>query len=295
MSFQDLESGSQRTTCHSQTDHEESSYQHDIKVNIQKMQETARLINEQIERAQKTCMSQRVKESLNKYLQSSHKIARETEQLFRDWTVHLAGEPGARHKKKFAYEKLETTFKDEVANLRDAPRRALAVRKKTATTKLPCNASSGVGLNSCQDHSRLPGEEEHCLLAASRKVRFSSQDEVMALPSLDRTEDTKGARDFLVTSDVQEETCSFSRTAGSKNRTERRRLEFERLCCAFALAMLVMYFMLAHHLHPQSLSLTKIAGIPSWSPTGATPPGQQALILDNFMRRSLRCWGMQLL
>jgi hypothetical protein len=63
---------------------------------------------------------------------------RSTEQLFRDWTVHLAGEPFERQRKKLSYEKLRATFDEEVQHVRDVVRRqeALAADSRTVHSRI---------------------------------------------------------------------------------------------------------------------------------------------------------------
>eukprot|EP00913_Durusdinium_trenchii_P005431 g5063.t1 len=65
---------------------------------------------------QMSYLSKRNTESLEGFLERSQQLSQETERLFRDWTVHLAGEPGERHRKKFSYEKLQRAFEQEVSH-----------------------------------------------------------------------------------------------------------------------------------------------------------------------------------
>lgn len=291
MSFQDLEYGSQKNSCASkmqpkQWHHEESSYEHRIKVNIQKMQESARLASEQLERAQRTRMSKRMNENLNQALERSQELARETEQDFRDWTIHLAGEPRVRHVRKFAYEKLEKAFKEEVASLKDARRRAVAIHKKAADAELLCSGPGSPAHESFHGHTPAPSEEERCLLAALENVRLSSIDEndstILALKRAEIMKQIQGQHFVSIDAHVEKHSSNVKFVGREvKENNERRRSQFERLCCALTISMIVMYFMLMHHLHPRSISLMKLGGF-NLEPASMAPSAHQPLILHSW-------------
>merc|ERR1712196_256350 len=116
------------------------------------------------------------------HLRKSEELARETEQFFRDWTVLLAGEPRDRHKKKFAFEKLEKTFKDEVTAFKCICRRAMAARKRAADIELLSNTSS-----SSSDQSPTNEEVDSLLGKGGGEVdqRQSQEDVVMMQQQLD--------------------------------------------------------------------------------------------------------------
>lgn len=267
MSFKDLENGGQwgRSGCkmqEKQWHHEESSCEQHIKANIQKLRESARLAGEQLERSQRIRVSKRMWDSLNKALERSQALVLETEQLFRDWTVHLAGELRVRHKKKFAYDKLEKAFREEVANLDHARRLAIVADKKVVDVD---------GHGESEEHrSSLPSDA------------LIGEDDV-AILALERSEVMKQFQcQKFVTIEPPAGTLSMGKTmegGGSTETTDRRRSQFERLCSGFALAMLIMYFALAHHLHPLSASLTKLASF-RFDFTNGAPPRQQSLILE---------------
>jgi len=279
MSFQDLEFGAQRTSCTAkaqlrQWDREDSSCEQQIKVNIQKMQESVRLANEHLERTQRMRVSKRTIDTLNKALDRSQDLVKETEQLFRDWIVHLAGEPRVRHIKKFVYEKLERSFKEEVSNLKAASRCATAAHK----------AAVNIEARGSMEKSYFPSEEEHCLLAGSEGRRLSTlgEDDVTIL-ALQRAEGQQVMSLKSIPAEVLSRPLgAISYRKEPKANAERRRSPFERLCCGFGLAMIMIYFMaVLHHLHPHCVSLLRLAGVtPESVSAGASV--HQSLILDRL-------------
>merc|ERR1711908_27935 len=86
-----------------------------------------------------------------------------------------------------------------------------------------------------------------------------------------------------------------SRTASSKGKSDRRRSEFERICCALALAMVVMYLLLSHHLHPRNISLMPIAGFNSEPQSYTRSTVQPAFIIETSALTDRKGWGIQLL
>jgi hypothetical protein len=139
---------------------EESTFERSIKANIQQMQENVRKAAAQLDSAQRSHISRRMGESLDKALERSRELSQETERLFRDWTVHLAGEPTERHRKKFSFEKLQRTFEDEVVHLKDVARRAVAAQQEALNAErssqmaIECNAM-------CEEQCPSPcGEEQ---------------------------------------------------------------------------------------------------------------------------------------
>eukprot|EP00927_Polykrikos_kofoidii_P079487 TRINITY_DN7626_c0_g1_i4.p1 TRINITY_DN7626_c0_g1~~TRINITY_DN7626_c0_g1_i4.p1 ORF type:complete len:305 (-),score=52.56 TRINITY_DN7626_c0_g1_i4:140-1054(-) len=115
---------------------QDSSHERSIKANIQEMQENIRMAAEQLDRARTNVLSRRTGESLDKFLERSRILTEETEQLFRDWTVQLAGEPAERHRKRFSFEKLKKAFESEMAHLKDVVRRrAVSVKQQAADPK----------------------------------------------------------------------------------------------------------------------------------------------------------------
>lgn len=102
MSFRDLEGGPKGHGFSQQAKKrdDDSSFERSIKANIQRMQDSIRSASEQLDRASRGMMSKRVGENLDEFLTKSRDLASETEQSFRDWTIHLASEPNERHRKK---------------------------------------------------------------------------------------------------------------------------------------------------------------------------------------------------
>jgi len=276
MSFRDLEYGAQRTGCvsksqpkHESRQHEDASCEQQIKMNIQKMQESVRLAHEQLERTKRSRVSKRMCESLTKALERSQDLAQETEQLFRDWTVHLAGEPRVRHVKKFAYEKLERSFKDEVTNLKEANRHTITAYKKAVDVELRCPLENGSS----------PGDEAHCLMAGSENSHMSSigGDDlaILVLPKPAEPEMPSRARSVrMAGAELKQESA------------ERRRSQFEGICCGFTLVMVMVWLMLLHRFHFHCASLFGLAGAAPESSNVAAASAQHSgsLILDHLLR-----------
>ncbi|CAK0799467.1 unnamed protein product [Prorocentrum cordatum] len=126
-------SGGQSKLQPKQRRDEESSFERSIKANVQQMQEAT----DQLDSAQRGYLSRRISESLDTALERSRELSQETEQLFRDWTVHLAGEPSERHRKKFSFEKLQRAFEQEVMHLKDVARRAVTTQQESGAVGGP--------------------------------------------------------------------------------------------------------------------------------------------------------------
>lgn len=158
MSFGDLESGRQtKQWCG-----DDSLFEQDIKGNVQEMQESMRCAIEHLEHFRKARTSKRASDSLDKSLGKSQDLAEKTEQLFRDWTVHLAGEPAVRHKKKLSYEKLQKAFGEEADRLKAVGRQASVIRREAFCSASKSKESPGMN------------DEEHCLLSTEERQTGSS-------------------------------------------------------------------------------------------------------------------------
>lgn len=271
MSFsRDLESGGHCRSVRAQPKTwsvEGSSFEQQIRANIEGMQENVRLASEQIDRARKVCLSKRVGDSFDKSLERSQELAQETEQLFRDWTVHLAGEPTVRHKKKFSYEKLQKAFQDEVGRLKDAGRRAISVRQEALKNSQALEAMCG------DQGSSLSEDEEHCLLAPSaisevvgegvtihNRIAVEREEGIKRIQS-QVTEVNQMFRDLASivseqgqqfdTIEQQAEAASSSTKLAVKElkkTSDKHRSHFERLCCMLLMAMLVLCFVLVSNM-----------------------------------------------
>lgn len=256
---------------------EGSSFEQQIKANIQEMQENVRYAGEQLDRSRKCCLSKRIGDNVDKSLERSQELAQETEQLFREWTVHLAGEPSVRHKKKFSYEKLQKAFQDEVGRLKDAGRRAIAVRQEAFNAEgRHTSASSIECLAMCGDQGSSMSDEEHCLLAPSEVAVIGEDVAIQNRMAIERQEGIKRIQSQVTevnqmfrdlasmvsdqgqhfeTIEQQAETASSNTkdvVKELKKTSERQRSHFERLCCMLLLAMLVLCFVLVEnmpHLH----------------------------------------------
>lgn len=267
MSFQDLEGGAQRNYRAKQWCVEEvASFEQQIRTNIQQLQASVGHASEQLDRSQGARTSKRIGDSFTKSLEQGQMLTQETEQLFRDWTVHLAGEPTARHKKKFSYEKLQKAFREEVENLKEARRRASAVQVYSAGTAIECHSV-------CEDQVSSISDEEHCLLANSENHDVAVVDEFTTRIVAEREEGLKRIqaqvtdvnqmfRDLasivneqgqqFETIEQQAETASASTkqvTRELKKTVDMQRSNFDRLCCMMVSTTLVLCFVVASNFH----------------------------------------------
>jgi len=252
---------------------EDSSFEREIRAHIQKMQEGVRMSSEQLERMQRGFSSKRVRESIDKSLADSRESARSTEQLFRDWTIHLAGEPTKRHRSKFSMEKLQKAFEDEVEQLKDLARRVSAVEQD-----LPERAHPGP-----LEFQPMGGEqgmnEEECALLESTTDAWATQAAMqeeatmMGRIAQEREEGIKRiqtqvgevnqiVRDLasivieqgtqLDTIEQQAEVASISTkeaTRELRKAVDRHRSVREYFFCLLAAAVLVFVFIIVPHLH----------------------------------------------
>lgn len=134
MSFQSVEVASEGSTNNHgrQWRDNKSEFELDITNNVQLMQEAVRRADDTLHKASKSFLSKAMDASLAKELKTCEQLEQQTEQIFRDWTVHMAGEPHERHRKRFACDKLRKAFDEEVACLKDLARRANASRHLSA-------------------------------------------------------------------------------------------------------------------------------------------------------------------
>jgi hypothetical protein len=144
---------------------EDSSFEQQIRTNIQELQKHIRQARDQLQRAPGVRIDKEMTDSFKTSLERGHALEQETEQLFRDWTVHLAGEPTARYKKKFSYEKLQKAFREEIDHFKEA---ALKIEGRYSSVIVTqCHSVREDRVHSShEDQSCSLNEEEHCLLAA---------------------------------------------------------------------------------------------------------------------------------
>jgi len=302
MSFRDLDSGKKGSGHGSsrqpkQRRDEESPFERNIRSNIQAMQDSVRKVSEKLEQAQRSFFSKRVGESLDKCLEQSHELARQTEQLFREWQVHLAGEPAERHRKKFSIEKLQKAFDEEAAHLKDVAQRA-AQTQQEAISAGQCGLSSSGGFEcrSICDEQDAGDEDDDCergLLddsVASRdqacmQVQAQEQDATIRNRiAQEREEGIKRIqcqvsevnqifRDLasIVADQGQqigsiesqaETTASSTKQAVQelKKAVDRQRGAREKLCCLLATAVLFLCFIILPQMHVLDLHPYSAAG-----------------------------------
>jgi hypothetical protein len=124
MSFRHLESGKTGACAKQQPQlrfDQDTPFERDIKAWIQEMRESIRAAADHHERNR----SRRGESSSGKCLLRAGELSQKVEQAFRDWTVHLAGEPAQRHRKKFSMEKLQKAYDQEFTRMKELEQREL--------------------------------------------------------------------------------------------------------------------------------------------------------------------------
>mmetsp|Transcript_11751 Transcript_11751/g.26218 ORF Transcript_11751/g.26218 Transcript_11751/m.26218 type:complete len:432 (+) Transcript_11751:53-1348(+) len=282
MSFRDLENGPRGGHASKQQPkqrrEDDSPYERTIKANIQEMQDSVRMAGEQLERAQRSFLSRRMADTLEKFLGRSRDLSQETEQLFRDWTVHLAGEPTERHRKKFSYEKLQKAFYEEILHLKEVARKAVVTQQEVLDSSSPTAPSAPLECSPVCDEqgaAESGDDEERGLLNASMQAQCQqSVEEDIGMRQRISQEREEGIRRIQnqvlevnqifrdLASIVQEhdkhldsieyqaeKTAVSAREATKELRksVDRQRGTRERLCCMLAAAVLLLGFVLLPH------------------------------------------------
>ena len=251
----------------------ETSFEQSIKANIQEMQDLLHRANEQLEQSQRSYRSKRSTESgRNAFQERGQELSQETERLFRDWTVHLAGEPGERHRKKFSYEKLQRAFEQEVIRFKDVARKIVATQKEAVNNR---QRAKGVA-----EFPPVCDEQSESLLCPQRDVEHGLHDEVQCQDAVIRSriaqEREEGIRRIQgqvhevnqifrdLASIVHEQGNdieSIEHSADSASReskqaaselrkaADRQRGSRERLCCMLAAATVLLFLIVLPHLH----------------------------------------------
>lgn len=151
---------------------EDSPWERDIKANIREMQENIRKATDELDSLKRRTMSGGAHVGFQNTMDRSNDLATKTEELFKDWHVHLAGEPLERQRKKFSLDKLQKAFEDELAHLKELGRRVITVQQEAEAAKYSAAASAGRG-GSGALNQRAPGggfsvREEASAMASAR-------------------------------------------------------------------------------------------------------------------------------
>jgi len=246
---------------------EDTSFEQQIRSNIQQMQASIRRVTDQLDSSRvASCAG----DTSDKSLEMSQDLAQKTEQLFREWTVHLAGETSVRHKKKFSYEKLQKAFQEEVARLKDTGRRVICQRQQAA--KIEARAASSTQHLPLGDDQR---DEELSLLSPPELGEMEVVSDELLFQNRVATERAEGIRriqsqvtevnqmfrdlasivseqghQFETIEQHAEETSSNTQLAVKevKKMSDRQRSQSERLCCMLMTSMLVLCFLVVSHL-----------------------------------------------
>ena len=293
MSFKDLGSKGLSSRRPSERGPEgETSFEQSIKANIQEMQDLLHRANEQLEQSQRSYRSKRSTESLDAFQERGQELSQETERLFRDWTVHLAGEPGERHRKKFSYEKLQRAFEQEVIRFKDVARKIVATRKEAVNNR---QRAKGMA-----EFLPVCDEQSESLLCPQTDVEHGLHDEVQCQDAVIRSriaqEREEGIRRIQgqvhevnqifrdLASIVQEQGNdieSIEHSADSASReskqaaselrkaADRQRGSRERLCCMLTAAIVLLFLIVLPHMHMSEFRHfdTKSSGVPGADPS----------------------------
>jgi len=163
MSFRDLNSPGSKIGGHGahgghgsnrqpkQRREEDSPFERSIKANIQEMQDARHRAIDKLEVAERSSNTANLGDNIKKCLEHSRQLSQKTEQVFREWTVHLAGEPVERYKKRFSMEKLQKAFESEMLQLKEMASRAVQLQQRTKKS----HASSLIAAPDCGDDFEL--------------------------------------------------------------------------------------------------------------------------------------------
>lgn len=308
MSFRDLESGRQGCVSRhhpqpKQRRDEESPFERVIKANIQEMQDNMRLATEQLGRATRSFLSKRMAEALDRYLERSRDLAEEAEQSFRDWTVHLAGEPSERHRKKFSYDKLRKAFEEEVVHLKDVARQVMAAQQEARNT----SGSAAIGMapmceeQSSNDDVASDDDGQGLLDDAGRAQvprchQLAEDTSIQSRIAMEREEGIRRIqsqvsevnqifRDLasictdqgqhIETIEAQAESTVLNTkqaTQELKKASDRQRSTRERLCCMLTVGVVVLLFVVMYHAHALGFSRpVQMANVNTVSAVGDSP------------------------
>mmetsp|Transcript_98240 Transcript_98240/g.204894 ORF Transcript_98240/g.204894 Transcript_98240/m.204894 type:complete len:363 (-) Transcript_98240:31-1119(-) len=281
MSFRDLEGnkGNARHQPKQRKADEDSPYEKSIRAGVQELQETVRKILSQVEQAHRGRLMRRQLDSLETAQQRAEEISESIASQFRDWTVHLAGEPAERHRKKLPFDKLRKAFEEEVAHLKNASRRVTQAKSETA------NAASG---GTQQDTSDYQESLDGCFETTTNEPENLLDDSAMHLTQIqeedssirlrasvaqEREEGIKRIQNSVsevnqmyrdLASIVKEQGQHFEsleRQAESaatntrqavqelKKALDRQKGTRERLCCTLFVAVFLLCFVILPHLH----------------------------------------------
>ncbi|CAJ1343017.1 unnamed protein product [Effrenium voratum] len=291
MSFRDLGGSKSGLAARHRRDEGETSFEQNIKANIQEIQDLVHRAGEQ--QKQRSFLSRRMGESLDRFLERSQELSQETERLFRDWTVHLAGEPGERHRKKFSYEKLQRAFEQEMARVKDVAR-AMAAEAKEATTRGPkeirpvCDEQSESLLcpESDVEHGLL--EETQCQQDATIRSRIAQEREEGIRRIQNQVHEVNQIFRDLASivheqgSDIEsiehsgDSSARETKQAAAELRkaADRQRGSRERLCCMLTAAVVLLFLIVVPHMHMSELRRFEYAS--KSSSMGTEDPSKRA-------------------
>lgn len=260
---------------------DETSFEPNIKENIHEIQDLNRRANELVEKAQRSFLSKRIGDSLDRLLEQSQQLSQETDRLFRDWTVHLAGEPTRKQRKKFSFEKLRKTFEEEVVRFKDVARQAVVLQQEA--THLDRGSGPIECQSVCEEQNSFSTFEdvEHGLLDDSTgQVSRMVQQEDATIRNRIAQEREEGIRRIQsqvhevnqifrdLASIVQEQgqeiesiertaesSCSDTKQAATELRkaADRQRGSRERLCCMLTVAVVLLFLVVLPHMHMSEL------------------------------------------
>lgn len=155
MSFRDLNSSGPKIGGHSahsghgstrqpkQRRDDETPFERSIKANIQEMQDARHKAIDKLNLAERSSNTAILGDNIKNCLEHSRQLSQKTEQVFREWTVNLAGEPAERHRKRFAMEKLQRAFEEEMSQLKEMAQRAVQLQRRTQNSSVASWTAAG--------------------------------------------------------------------------------------------------------------------------------------------------------
>jgi len=256
MSFSHLESGKGGDFAKQQPQlrcDQDTPFERDIKACIQEMRESIRAAADHHERNR----SKRAENSAGKCLSRARELSQHVEQAFRDWTVHLAGEPAQRHRKKFSMEKLQKAFDQEVKQMKELEQRELARSTMPEIVSTMVNEESCLLDNQDELTSQEAARQDQIIqntISQDREagiIRITSQ--VSEVNQMYRDLASIVGQQGTCMDTIEEQARSSVKSTKDAIKHLKKASDFqkssrERLCCGFAVVLMLCIMSILPHL-----------------------------------------------
>merc|ERR1712136_573940 len=177
-------------------------------------------------------------------------VSQEVERIFQEWTVHLAGEPSERHRKRFSCDKLKKAFETEQAHFRDLARRAIAVKQEALVAPLnllddSCRTSE---LQSMVEDSGIQNRVAREREEGIQRIRSSVSEVNQMFRDLASIVVEQGQQFHSIEDQVQSAASSSKGAVRElKTASDRQRASRERFfCLVLAIVVLCVFSLLPH-------------------------------------------------